>query len=88
MSITFFFATTVDMSSMARKLSWLLRHNLEEISETVPEDGYVPLDAVLTFLRSGGFRKASATDVEKIVMFYCFFESGDALILYHPYEFC
>jgi RNA:NAD 2'-phosphotransferase (TPT1/KptA family) len=58
---------------MARKLSWLLRHHLDEISETVSEDGYVSLDAVLTFLRSAGFRKASAADVKEIVMFhYCF----------------
>lgn len=61
------------MSSMARNLSWLLRHNLKEISETVPEDGYVPLDVVLTFLRRAGFRKASAADVEKnsyVVFFF------------------
>jgi RNA:NAD 2'-phosphotransferase (TPT1/KptA family) len=52
---------------MSRMLSLLLRHQLKQVARTVPKDGYVPLDAVLQFLRRKGFPGASVEDVKLIV---------------------
>ncbi len=57
----------MDADRLSRKLSWLLRHNALKEGLPMGPDGYVPVDILVRYLDSHGFRGAHARDVDRAV---------------------